>query len=294
MGFFGELLLGIGASVILGTCEIKFDVLFNNEDEKNNFFKLLNKWNEIFQRKNLLVDPEKSKVDIYNQLEKISLSINRNAFREWESSDPENRPDTATRYTKDGKTLTILSNYDNQKYTSILSVNAKILHHSLGYKKYGIFWQPNNKSELGFVFNCFNLDSNSDDLKSVLYLYFKNSETCISSAALLTIVKRGVDTSNHIFREQELGLENLLTILNSHDVYEHLEEFLKQPYSFSEARIKEIEEQNYIATKKAELFEKMKKEKDEIIKKQQEIERMKKEEADKKAKFEAINALENL
>lgn len=299
MGLFGAL-IGMGTSIALGALDLKFDVLFNDESEKENFFTLLNKWNEIFQRKNLLIDPKKENINISNKLEKIpKLKIKDVFFENWQSSNQKEFPDIAINYIINEKSLIVSLNYRKEKYTSITSLD--IFQRSLKYQNYGIWWQPNNESELGLVFKCFNLNSDNDDLKSVLYLYFKNSETCISSSALLTIVKRGSDTGNHIFREEELGLERLLTILNRHDVYEHLQEFLKQPYSLSENRQKELEEQKRIETKKMALLEKMKKEKGEIIKKQEKIEQQQREEAERQAKLEAekkqndaINALNDL
>lgn len=299
MGLFGEILgtVALGAlGIATGNCDVKFDVYFENDEKKDKFFKLLNKWDEIFQRRNLIIDPTESDIPIYTQLNISPLKINNCTYNQDSWIDEKK---IAKEYKTDKLILIISSNSENLRYKGYTINN--IVPHSLAYNQYIISWKPNKESELGFLFKCFNHNPNNDNLESILYLYFKNKETIISSAVLLHIVKRGSDTNNYIFKESELGLERLLTILNRHDIYEHLQEFLKQPYSLSENRQKELAEQKRIETKKAALLEKMKHEKEEIIKKQEKIEQQQREEAERQAKLEAekkqndaINALNDL
>lgn len=367
MGLFGEILGAVALSALDSALTPKqkfnFDVCFESEDSKKIFFTLLDKWNDIFQRKNILIDPKIEKISIDDKFQSLPpISTVGVAKRWWEGQNKhieksyplkdwiengihgwteknsywntknnflykkEDFPGEGELYTSDGKSI-IGFHPNNVKEPCWINADTTFMRlptwakknnpddysiNLISYTPYGVWFSPSEGTELGFIFKISMINHFPD---GILYMYFKNSESIIDSSAIISVVgpynlqphmtydneKLPWNNEKSKYTESELGLEHLLTILNRHDVYEHLQEFLKQPYSLSENRQKELAEQKRIETKKAALLEKMKHEKEEIIKKQEKIEQQQREEAERQAKLEAekkqndaINALNDL
>lgn len=299
----------------------EFDVCFENDEKKEKFFKLLDKWDDIFQRKNLLIDPKVEETDVENKLRKLpAISTARVAERWWKDHYVEGYSlqewmqdqswikdniycwktdayagqvkELQSRFSTKGKLYTLenksiiefhpndgrepcwinysvdykhcyVSGKERPKwifqqygYIDLLQdENGKNKYsiHFLPYTPYGIWYSPSKNIELGFVF-VISWTNHFPD--GILYMYFRNSESVIDSSAILAVVGHSdfqphKDDGVHYnwyngktdYSESELGLERLLTILKRHEVFEHLQEFLKQPFSLSEKRKQELAEQ---------------------------------------------------
>ena len=336
MGFFGELLgtMALGAlntainSALDPSQHMKFDVCFESDEDKKTFFSLLDKWNEIFQRKNFLVDPQIEKTDVDDLLGEIpEISTEGVAKRWWENRyKPEFSIDDWMHHCKwdshstwkkkskstqrDGRFSTNGLKYTTEKGTLIEFHNNGQelcgLHDSgydlvedfMSYTPYGIWYKTNNGLELGFIFQ---IDWCNNYPDGICFVYFKNKEKCLQSSAILAVVgpsdlQKDWDNwndSKHTFYESELGLERLLTILNRHDVFENMTNFLAQPYTISEKRKQELAEQKQKEAEQKQKVIELQKQRElkafteiEKVKKANDLERTKKEQQAAEAEAE--------
>lgn len=323
MSILGDMAKG-AINAVSSANSAKFDVCFIDEDGWNeeNFITLLNKWDEIFQRKNLLIDPEEASdyAFVENQLQKIDgMRCGDKMWQAWQklaekpywtkhnwtNIDGKRFSKNAKTYTAQNSTLTILHEPAGESYDYVPSGSYEIRTGRLEYATYGIWWRPNETSELGFVFQIF-----CDNLypEGVLYLSFKNQESQVESAATITIVGLPplvTDTSAWRYYERSFGLERLLTLLNRHETYDHLMTFIRQPYTISEKKCleklqkeeTEMETRTKMVAKAAEkaLLEKEAAERKAALEKEAaERKAAQEKEAAEKSRADALNALGDL
>lgn len=327
MGFFGDLLVAAGASLadaavnsisnVQKASESCVSFVFNKKEKTGSesseeFEKLLAKWDEIFQRENLIVDPKKSDVEMYIS-EAPYLCIDRYNVDLKKSKPTDSVP--LDRYEDNNAILDILHcNLD--EYDEITDETHGKISRSL------IRYYP-DKNDMGtyLVFSfCPQMVNGFFNLqKKERYISQYNTEFMYPMAGFLNLEFKSngrgfhtevmIDNPNSCFSftsESNFGVNkgyeyiNLKALFNTKgksDVYEHFCNFVRHPYSLSEAEIarREAEEER----KRLEQERKEREEEEREMKRKQkeeerlaEIERQKQiEEERKKAEREATASL---
>lgn len=137
-------LIGSALDYAAGTSEpkVKFDVCFENEDSKTQFFTLLNKWDEIFQRKDILIDPKIEKIFIDGKLSCLPpISTIGVARRWWDGHYKENY--SLQDWMESGRNSWVEKNsYWNQKFG--------FLYRKAAFSTEGELYTSDGKSIIGF------------------------------------------------------------------------------------------------------------------------------------------------
>ncbi len=275
MGFFGDLLVAAGASLtdaalnsisnVQKASESCVSFVFNKKEKTGSesaeeFEKLLAKWDEIFQRENLIVDPKESEVVMHIN-EASYLCVGRYSVDSKKSKPTDGVP--LTRYEDNNAILDIVALYLDEYDEITDETHGK-------NSRYVIRYYP-DKNDIGtylvfsfcpqIVNGFFNLQKKERYISqyNTEYMYpmggFLNLEFKSNGRGFHTEVM--IENPNSYFSftsESDFGVNkgyeyvNLKALFNAKgksDVYEHLCNFVRHPYSLSETEIarREAEEE---------------------------------------------------
>lgn len=271
MGFWDDLLVAAGVSFAEAALdsfsnsqkasETYISFVFNKkektEDESSEEFeKLLAKWDEIFQRENLIIDPKESKVVIhYDEAPYLNLG----------------RHDVKLKKVKPADEIS-LSRYEDNN--AILDIYVRYVdeHDKLTDEKYGknsrhiIRYYPNkNDRETYLVFSFIPQFVDRSEKRyisqnNIEYVYpvfgflnleFKSNDRRFHTGIVIgnpnCYFPSNSNSDSYTIKGYEyVNLKALLNAKGKNDVYEHLCNFIHHPYSLSEAEInrRKVEEEH--------------------------------------------------
>lgn len=248
--------------------------------EKDVFFSLLEKWDNIFKNRNLIVDPNKME----DKIDYVSEELRGNRYKK------ENvklqicaKNMKIKRYTTDKIMLEVGRKINKIKYT-YYNQNGDVRLCTSDMTDYFLRYYSDKNNKDAYLLFCFDVED-WDRLRnpcSFLRLEFKNGEmelkceevlapSDVGNANMLTVALNIAGSTS--YNETTTGLETLLSRINKKEVAKHLFSFIEHPYTNSP------EEQERLERIKAKTLEE-KAEKERILEEKRKAE----EEARKKEK----------
>ena len=260
-------------------------------DDKN-FYRLLEKWDSIFQRQNFIVDPrisnEEKTPDAFTSFNARSR-FSRQFTRRPQNPLRDDKVISVTKYLSGNSELELYYQEAEIKYYRETSTPL-----NEGYSKINeiyLEYRPdiNDEKKLTFSFSVEDWNKSADP-RGFILMTFVNGIDKISAEAVIYVsdYKLSNPGSFH-YSEDYIGLEKMMSLINKESFYKHLKSFVENPYSISEEEkhrqakeAEEIAEQERIKQEKQE--EKKRKE-EERKRQEEELEQQK-----RKAQREQLNS----
>lgn len=253
--------------------------------DENNFYKLLEKWDSIFQRQNFIVDP---KISVEEKTpEPFTSYVARNRFSKQFQRRPQNplrndRVISVTKYLSGNSELELYSQKVDIRY---YRENAAPRYEGCSrIEEFYLEYKPDIKNEKKLTFSYLVEDWNkSADPRGFILMSFGNENDKIKTEAVIYVSDYKLNNpSSFHYGEDYIGLKKMLSLLNKDSFYEHLKVFVESPYTISEEEkqrqekeAEEIAEQQRIELEK---LEEEKRKKEELKRQEEELELQKRKE----------------
>ncbi|EGC76461.1 hypothetical protein [Treponema denticola] len=298
------------------------DIKTEVHKEKDVFFSLLEKWDNIFKIENLIVDPKKLEDSIDYVTKELRLNRYKNRYKKVNIKLEEElfaKTMNITRYSTDKIMLEVGAKMNKIKYTYYnQNLDTRLLTSEMTDYFIRYYSDKNNKD--AYLLFCFDVeDWDKFDLPcGFLRLEFKNGEIELKCEEVLD---PDVDSGNEkdlkselkyalkselkyafgiagttSYTEANTGLEKLLSQFGKKEVAKHLFSFIEHPYIISpeeqerleRIKAKKLEEK----AEKERILEEKRKAEEEARQKEKEIKRAQ-EEAKKRKEQEEVKAKQN-
>lgn len=287
------------------------DVKTEVHKEKDVFFSLLEKWDNIFKTENLIVDPKRLEDSVdyvseelrLNRYEKGNVKLEEKLFA---------KTMDITRYSTDKIMLEIGTEINYIKYMH-LKQNMDASNCTSAMTDYFVRYYPDKNDKDAYLLFCFDVEDwdRYSTPCSFLRMEFKNGEMELkcedilvpSDSGIMDNVKFSIGFGETIrYTEANTGIEKLLSRIGKQEIAKHLFSFIEHPYTLSpeeEKRLERIETKKLEEeAKKERILEENRKAEKEVCQKEEGIRRAKKEASEGKEQEEvkakqnaALNAL---
>ncbi len=208
MGLLGDLALGILSSAV-DSMSVQSSVYIEKGDEVT-INKLLDKFDDLLQRENLIVDPKISTEEI-------------NLFTGTDKDYP-----VSVFETKKAKLSFFFGNAKSMLYSAGAQYTVSDCLRSYKYC-YFDYTVTTDKGESGLLFS-FSVDSD----EGFLHLIFSSNSGVIEARLRLRLTNVSAPTPS-TYSDSSIGLHKLLKKIGREEIFNHLLEFAEHPYSLSKA-----------------------------------------------------------